>query len=93
VSRAIVHVVAAAHAVAPLRFVVAKGGITASDIATFALKIRRAEVLGQLFPGRVSVWLTAAGEADAGLPFVVFAGNVGDTTALADAVTLLRGPA
>jgi len=36
----------------------------------------------------VSVWVTA----DAGLPFVVFAGNVGETSALADAVTLLRGP-
>jgi uncharacterized protein YgbK (DUF1537 family) len=34
------------------------------------------------------VWVTA----DAGLPFVVFAGNVGETSALADAVTLLRGP-
>ncbi|HYS34849.1 MAG TPA: four-carbon acid sugar kinase family protein [Pseudonocardiaceae bacterium] len=91
VSRAIVDIVSMAHAKAALRFVVAKGGITSSDIATSALKIRRAEVLGQLFPGMVSVWLTADGEADAGLPFVVFAGNVGDTSALADAVTLLRG--
>ncbi|HEY0804006.1 MAG TPA: four-carbon acid sugar kinase family protein [Pseudonocardiaceae bacterium] len=91
VSRALVDIVATARAVAPLRFVIAKGGITASDIATSALRIRRAEVLGQLFPGMVSVWRTADGEADAGLPFVVFAGNVGDTSALADAVTLLRG--
>ena len=91
VSRALVEIVAAAHATAPLRFVVAKGGITSSDVATSALRIRRAEVLGQLFPGMVSVWLTADGEADAGLPFVVFAGNVGETSALADAVTLLRG--
>jgi uncharacterized protein YgbK (DUF1537 family) len=87
VSRAIVDIVATAHAKAPLRFVVAKGGITSSDLATAALKIRRAEVLGQLFPGMVSVWLTA----DASLPFVVFAGNVGDASALADAVTLVRG--
>jgi uncharacterized protein YgbK (DUF1537 family) len=91
VSRALVDIVSMAHAKAALRFVVAKGGITSSDIATSALQIRRAEVLGQLFPGMVSVWLTADGEADAGLPFVVFAGNVGDTHALADAVTLLRG--
>jgi len=88
VSRALVDIVAAAHAEVPLRFVVAKGGITSSDIATSALRIRRAEVLGQLFPGMVSVWVTAG----AGLPFVVFAGNVGETSALADAVTLLRGP-
>lgn len=92
VSQALVDIVATAHAKGPLRFVVAKGGITSSDIATSALRIRRAEVLGQLFPGMVSVWLTADGEADAGLPFVVFAGNVGETSALADAVTLLRGP-
>jgi uncharacterized protein YgbK (DUF1537 family) len=90
VSGALVDIVATAHAKVPLRFVVAKGGITSSDLATAALKIRRAEVLGQLFPGMVSVWLTADGEADAGLPFVVFAGNVGDAAALADAVTLLR---
>jgi uncharacterized protein YgbK (DUF1537 family) len=91
VSRALVDIVSMAHAKAALRFVVAKGGITSSDNATSALQIRRAEVLGQLFPGMVSVWLSADGEADAGLPFVVFAGNVGDTSALADAVTLLRG--
>jgi len=93
VSRALVGVVATACAATPPRFVVAKGGITSSDIATEALRIRRAEVIGQLFPGMVSVWLAAAGEANAGLPFVVFAGNVGDTSALAQAVSRLRSPA
>ena len=90
VSRALVDVVRAVHAAAPLRFVLAKGGITSSDVATEGLRIRRAEVIGQLFPGMVSVWLAADGEADAGLPLVVFAGNVGETTALAEAVSRLR---
>lgn len=88
VAHALVAVVAAVHDARSLRFVIAKGGITSSDVATAGLQIRRAEVIGQLFPGMVSVWLAADG---AGLPFVVFAGNVGDTSALAQAVTLLRG--
>jgi len=92
VSRALVDVVRAVRAAAPLRFVLAKGGITSSDVATEGLTIRRAEVIGQLFPGMVSVWLAADGEADAGLPLVVFAGNVGETSALAEAVSLLRQP-
>lgn len=91
VARALVGVVAAVHGALPLRFVIAKGGITSSDVATAGLQIRRAEVVGQLFPGMVSVWLAADDDADTGLPFVVFAGNVGDTSALAQAVTLLRG--
>lgn len=92
VSRALVDVVRAVRAAAPLRFVLAKGGITSSDVATEGLGIRRAGVIGQLFPGIVSVWLVEDGEADAGLPFVVFAGNVGETSALAEAVSLLRQP-
>jgi uncharacterized protein YgbK (DUF1537 family) len=90
VSRALVCVVYGVHTAVPLRFVLAKGGITSSDLATEGLRIRRAEVIGQLFPGMVSVWLAADGEADVGLPFVVFAGNVGETSALAEAVSLLR---
>jgi uncharacterized protein YgbK (DUF1537 family) len=90
VSRALVWVVYGVHTAVPLRFVLAKGGITSSDLATEGLRIRRAEVIGQLFPGMVSVWLAADGEADVGLPFVVFAGNVGETSALAEAVSLLR---
>jgi len=90
VSRALVWVVYGVHTAVPLRFVLAKGGITSSDLATEGLRIRRAEVIGQLFPGMVSVWLAADGEADVGLPFVVFAGNVGETSALAEAVSMLR---
>jgi uncharacterized protein YgbK (DUF1537 family) len=70
-------------------FVVAKGGITASDIATDALGIRRAWVRGTLLPGIVSLWEPESGPS-AGIPYVVFAGNVGDDDALADVLELLR---
>ena len=33
-------------------WIVAKGGITSHDVAVYGLGIRRAEVIGQLFPGR-----------------------------------------
>jgi uncharacterized protein YgbK (DUF1537 family) len=52
-------------------------------------------VLGQLFPGQVSVWRTESDSSDGappvGLPYVVFAGNVGDEHSLRDAVLTLRG--
>jgi uncharacterized protein YgbK (DUF1537 family) len=53
--------------------------------------MRRARVLGQLFPGIVSVFrpLEAAPEA-LGVPYVVFPGNVGDENSLADAIEILR---
>lgn len=66
-------------------FVVAKGGITSADIATHALGIDRAWVRGSLLPGIVSLW-----ESAGGLPYVVFAGNVGDDDALADVIERLE---
>ncbi len=71
-------------------FVVAKGGITSSDTATEALGIRRAWVRGTLLPGIVSVWEPVAGPA-VGLPYVVFAGNVGDDEGLATVVGKVSG--
>ncbi|GHH84570.1 hypothetical protein GCM10018793_49340 [Streptomyces sulfonofaciens] len=70
-------------------FVVAKGGITSSDVATGALGIRRAWARGSLLPGIVSLWEPVSGPA-AGLPYVVFAGNVGDEDALADVIERLE---
>lgn len=72
-------------------WVLAKGGITPHDVAQQGPGIRRAEVAGQLFAGMISVFrpLDAAPEA-AGMPFVVFAGNVGDDDALAEAVSVLN---
>ncbi|UOE45745.1 four-carbon acid sugar kinase family protein [Agromyces larvae] len=90
VSAALVRVVRDAVARRRPGWVIAKGGITSSDIATDALGLTRAEVLGQLFPGMVSVWADRA--QGSGLPYVVFAGNVGDDDALADAVERLAAP-
>jgi uncharacterized protein YgbK (DUF1537 family) len=91
VSTAVVEVVQAALAAHPA-WVVAKGGITSHDVAVRGLGIRRAEVIGQLFPGMVSVFrpIEAAPEA-VGTPYVVFAGNVGGDDTLADVVDLFAG--
>jgi uncharacterized protein YgbK (DUF1537 family) len=70
-------------------YIVAKGGITSSDIATQALGIARARVRGSMLPGIVSLWEPDAGPA-AGLPYVVFAGNVGDDRSLSDVVDRLE---
>ena len=72
-------------------WVLAKGGITSHDVALRGLGLRRAEVAGQLFAGLVSVFrpLDALPEA-AGIPYVVFAGNVGDDATLAQVVAILN---
>jgi uncharacterized protein YgbK (DUF1537 family) len=55
VSTAVTEVVRGALPARPA-WVVAKGGITSHDVAVRGLGIRRARVLGQLFPGLVSVF-------------------------------------
>lgn len=89
VSAALTRVVGAIVAARRPSFMVAKGGITSADLATHALSIDRAWVRGSLLPGIVSLWETASGPA-VGLPYVVFAGNVGDDDALADVVDRLE---
>jgi uncharacterized protein YgbK (DUF1537 family) len=91
VSAALARTVREALAARPA-WVVAKGGITSHDVARHGLGIRRAEVAGQLFPGIISLLrpLDAAPEAT-GVPYVVFAGNVGDDGTLADVVSILKG--
>jgi hypothetical protein len=69
-------------------FLIAKGGITSSDLATQGLGVRRAMVAGQLLPG-VPVWRLGTEARFPSMPYVVFPGNVGDDQALADAVTRL----
>jgi uncharacterized protein YgbK (DUF1537 family) len=91
VSAALSGTVRAALAAGPA-WVVAKGGITSHDVALSGLGIRRAAVAGQLFPGLISVFhpLDAAPGA-VGMPYVVFAGNVGDDGTLAQVVAILGG--
>jgi uncharacterized protein YgbK (DUF1537 family) len=71
-------------------WVVAKGGITSSDVGTLALHVRRALVLGQIRPG-VPVWRLGPEARYSDLPYVIFPGNVGSPTTLTEVVTLLQG--
>jgi uncharacterized protein YgbK (DUF1537 family) len=70
-------------------YILAKGGITASDIATRALNVEKAMVLGQILPG-VPVWQLGKESRLAGLPYIVFPGNVGDDQALFEVVKQLK---
>lgn len=70
------------------RFVIAKGGITSSDVGTKALGVKRANVLGQIEPG-IPVWQTGAESKFPGIPYVIFPGNVGEDTTLRYAVEKL----
>jgi len=88
VSSGLVELVARVLAAAPPRFVIAKGGITSSDVASEALRIRRALVVGPMLPGIVSLWQPQVGPA-VGIPYVVFAGNVGESASLALVVRTL----
>lgn len=74
--------------VAP-RYIIGKGGITSSDLATKSLRIKRAVVQGQIIPG-VPVWKAMEGSKFPGVPFIVFPGNVGDHTGLAQVMQKLQ---
>jgi uncharacterized protein YgbK (DUF1537 family) len=71
------------------RYVLAKGGITSSDVATKGLGIRRGMVLGQLAEG-VSVWECGPESRYPGLMYIVFPGNVGETQTLGEVVNSLK---
>ena len=63
------------------KFIIAKGGITSSDIASKGLAAERALVLGAVIPG-VPVWKMDAKSKFPEIIYVVFPGNVGDETSL-----------
>jgi uncharacterized protein YgbK (DUF1537 family) len=86
VSRAIVRI-AASISCRPA-WIVAKGGITSSDVATEGLGVRRARVLGQALTG-VPVWQLGEETRFPGVPYVVFPGNVGSRDALAELIAML----
>lgn len=67
------------------QFVIAKGGITSSDIGTKALKVKKANVLGQIKPG-IPVWQTGEESKFPMMPYVIFPGNVGEDTTLKETV-------
>jgi uncharacterized protein YgbK (DUF1537 family) len=67
------------------KFLIAKGGITSSDVATKALGIRKARVMGQVRPG-IPVWMTGPESKFPGMPYIVFPGNVGEVTTLREII-------
>lgn len=69
-------------------FVIAKGGITSSDVGTKALAVKKARVLGQIQPG-IPVWKTGVESRFPGTPYVIFPGNVGEEDTLKAAVETL----
>ncbi|MFP5113935.1 four-carbon acid sugar kinase family protein [Bacillaceae bacterium C204] len=64
------------------KFIIAKGGITSSDVATEGLKIKYAKILGQAIAG-VPVWLTGSEAKFKDTPYIVFPGNVGEKESIA----------
>ena len=59
------------------RYVIAKGGITSSGMATKGLRFKRATIVGQAAPG-VPLWRCDEPNSKwTGIPYVVFPGNVG----------------
>lgn len=71
-------------------FIIAKGGITSSDIGVKALKVRRAEVIGQAAFG-VPVWRCGPESRFPGIPYIIFPGNVGEEDTLKKVAETLLG--
>ena len=70
-------------------YIIAKGGITSSDVGTKGLKVQRATVIGQIKPG-IPVWTTGSESKFPGISYVIFPGNVGTNTTLKEAVEILN---
>lgn len=69
-------------------FIVAKGGITSSDVAVKALGIKKAHILGQIKPG-IPVWKTGRESRMPQIPYIIFPGNVGEDTTLKEVIKIL----
>jgi uncharacterized protein YgbK (DUF1537 family) len=69
-------------------FLIAKGGVTSSDLATKGLGVKKAMILGQALPG-VPVWGLGEESKFPTLPYIIFPGNVGGPTDLKDLVMYL----
>ncbi|KAF3646089.1 putative aldose 1-epimerase-like [Capsicum annuum] len=67
------------------RYILAKGGITSSDLATKALEAKRAKIVGQALAG-IPLWQLGPESRHPEVPYIVFPGNVGESQALAEVV-------
>lgn len=72
------------------RFLIAKGGITSSDVGTRALAVKKARVAGQAQPG-IPVWKTGEESKFPGMSYIIFPGNVGSVETLRIIVEKLGG--
>lgn len=70
------------------KFIVAKGGITSSEIGTKGIQVKKATVAGQIKPG-VPVWIVGEESKFPGMPYIIFPGNVGTVSTLKEVVELL----
>ena len=75
----------------PLRplCLIAKGGITSHDILTKGLEVKTATVMGQILSGVPCIRTSAASSVE-DLPYVIFPGNVGTESALAEVYHKLK---
>lgn len=72
-------------------FLIAKGGITSSDVATAGPGVRHTTVPGQLLP-QMPGWRLGAESKFPSLDYIIFPGQVGGGSALVDAVQKFHSP-
>lgn len=70
-------------------FLISKGGITSNDVLSTGLELSQSRVLGQILTGCSVVRCPSDHGRFPELPVVIFPGNVGDESALAQAYNIL----
>lgn len=70
-------------------FLISKGGITSNDVLSTGLKLTQSRVMGQILTGCSMVCCPSDHPRYPDLPVVIFPGNVGADTALAQAYNIL----
>ncbi|MGJ7919451.1 four-carbon acid sugar kinase family protein [Neobacillus sp. LXY-4] len=71
------------------KYIIAKGGITSSDIGTKGLSVKRANVAGQIKPG-IPVWVTGDESKFPQIAYIIFPGNVGTKDTLREVAEILN---
>lgn len=69
-------------------FLIAKGGITSSDVGTKGLSVKHALVMGQVAPG-IPVWKTGEESKFPHMAYIIFPGNVGAVDTLRKVTDML----
>ena len=81
------------HLPKTIGFLISKGGIPSNDVLSTGLQLKQSRVLGQILTGCSVIRCPADHPRYPNLPVVIFPGNVGDETALAQAYTILTAKA